>query len=239
MKTIISIALFYLLTVTISFSQKLADLYKKDVITLEVLSDFGKSTPWDTLFNMNDPEKLRRKNLIVAPDGSLFVSQNNRHEIWKFDANGSFVKKIGRYGGKANQFPMHPSVQGIFNDKYFYTNDVHGRMKFFDFNGNFIKMLKLDYMPLHTVPLRNNKIAILAFVVGKTLKDIIIIKDFNTGQEKLILSRNYNPDFKGIRVEIPGRGMIGFSSSYDREMGPRITASINGNLIVASSETGK
>jgi hypothetical protein len=261
MKTIFLVLSLGLLIENLLFTQKLSDLYKKEIINLEPVADFGSKNNWDTLFrdykafNYGKPIGQMKK-IVIAPDGSLFMSHKTRHEIWKFDKNGNFVLKFGKQGGKPGQFVYLPTVEGIFEGKYIYTNDVQGRMNFFDFNGKFIKMLKLDYVPLETVPLRDGKIAILGFVVGKNNVHIVRLKDFLTGTEKQIWTESENmnenteikvkytkdkPSDNKITISYPDGGMMSCSLPYTHASltWPRLAVLKNGNLILASPKTGK
>jgi hypothetical protein len=246
MKTILMLLTVFVIAGFRSNAQKLSDFYKKDIITLEPVSDFGTKNNWDTLFNDYNTSGFGKpigqmRSIVVAPDGSIFMSHKTRHEIWKFDKNGNYVMKFGRKGGKPGQFVYLPSVEGILDGKYIYTNDVQGRMNFFDFNGKFIKMLKLDYMPLQTVPLKNGKIAILGFVVGKNMKHIIRIKDFTTGNENQIWTENDDTDKKRIVITYPDGGMMSCSLPFTHSSltWPRLAVSSTGNLVLASPKTGK
>lgn len=261
MKTILMLLTVFVIAGYHSNAQKLSDFYKKEIINLEPVSDFGTKNNWGTLFSDYNTSGFGKpigqmRNIVVAPDGSIFMSHKTRHEIWKFDKNGNFVLKFGRQGGKPGQFVYLPTVQGILDGKYIYTSDVQGRINFFDFNGKFIKMLKLDYMPLETVPLKDGKIAILGFVVGKNNVHIVRLKDFTTGMEKQIWTESENmndnteikvtypkdkPYNNKITISFPDGGMMSCSLPYTHASltWPRLATSKNGNLVLASPKTGK
>ena len=57
----------------------LKDYYKKGSITLKGEENFGENNDWEGIFY--DPYK----EMIVAPDGSIFVANNRQHNIYKFD----------------------------------------------------------------------------------------------------------------------------------------------------------
>ncbi len=237
---IITLALF--LNVMHVNSQDLINIYKKGNVKLEEVSGYGSKNNWTTLFSdynivQYGSETGKHKRIIVAPDGSVFMSHRSRHEIWKFDKNGNFLLKFGKKGTAADQFPYIPDAGGILDGKYFFTSDCQGRLKFFDLNGKFIKMIRLDYMPLEIIPLKNSKLAIVGYTSGK---DILVIKDFNTGKEKFILNETENKDDGSIKINMPKGGMMLFAlplthSSLNRF---RIAIAKNGNLLVASPKTG-
>jgi hypothetical protein len=227
-------------------TQSLTEIYKKDKILLEEVPDYANKNNWEKLFP--DAGKVEfdkktglSKGIVVAPDGSVFMSHQTLYEIWKFDKNGNFLKKFGSHGSKPGQFLFHFSLYGMLEGKYIFTSDCQGRMLFFDTEGKFIKKLQLDYMPLDIVPLGSSKIAILGFVVGKNNKDILSIKDFNTGKEKIIWSQvAEDPDKSGITIKLPKGGIMTLSIPYSHSSYTRIrlAASKTGNLIVGTPDNG-
>ncbi|MGE5341897.1 MAG: hypothetical protein ACM3SY_10515 [Candidatus Omnitrophota bacterium] len=71
---------------------KLIDYYKKGVIKLEPDPNFGKNNDWISLFY--DPNK----NISIAPNGNIFVSNRLQHNIYKFSNTGELIKKMGQIG---------------------------------------------------------------------------------------------------------------------------------------------
>jgi hypothetical protein len=250
MKTRIILMLLFIATSTFGYNQKLSDLYKKDVIQLEPINDFAINNKWNELFtDYNSSENGKnigqRKKIIVAPDGSVFMSHKTLHEIWKFDNKGNLIKKFGSRGSKPGQFIDLPSVEGILDGKYLITDDVQGRLNFFDLDGSFVKSFKLDYGPSAITPLKDGKIAILGYVPWKESQSrtILRIKDFNTGAEKEIWQevRSAEENNSIIIVKFPHGGRMGSSLPYSDYMllSFRLATSKNGNLIVASPKTGE
>lgn len=227
-------------------SQALNTLYKKGQIKLEESTDYATKNDWQKLFADYDKVEFGKntgasKEIVVAPDGSVFMCHKTLYEIWKFDKNGNFIKKFGSKGSKPGQFPFHFSLYGLLDGKYLCTYDVQGRMMFFDTEGNFIKKLQLDYGPLDMVALKGSKIAVLGFVVGKSNKFIISIKDFKTGKEKIIWTKS--EETKGnnaIVVSLPGQGMISWSPplSHSSLTTPRLAVSETGNLLLGMPGDG-
>jgi 6-bladed beta-propeller len=248
MKTRIILMLLFLTTTVFVYNQKLSELYKKDLIQLEPENDYAQNNNWKELFYDYNSTGFgrplgQRKKIVIAPDGSVFMSHKTLHEIWKFDSKGNLVKKFGSQGSKPGQFVYLPSVEGILDGKYLITDDVQGRLNFFDLNGNFIKVLKLDYMPEAITPLRDGKIAILGYVPWKETqsKNILRIKDCNSGSEKEIWQEfeAYNKNIM-IAIKIPHGGSMSYSLPYNHPMALRfrLATSKNGNLIIASPKTG-
>jgi hypothetical protein len=177
------------------WSQQLSTIYKSGEIKLVPDANYAKNVNWDKQFSDFDQTAWGKpigtfKQIVVAPDGSVFMSHHTRHSISKFDKNGNFVKEFGKKGGKSPaDFIYMPSVQGILDGKYIYTTAVDGRMHFFDLNGNWAKTIKLKYMPLGTMPMKGGKIAIIGHVAcGNGAKHIISLLNYSDGKEKVINS---------------------------------------------------
>jgi len=228
-------------------SQSLNNLYKKSQIQLEESTDYATNNDWQKLFPDADKVEYGKKTgltkeIVVAPDGSVFMCHKTLYEIWKFDKNGNFIKKFGSKGSKPGQFPFHFSIFGLLDGKYLCTFDNQGRMMFFDTEGRFIKKLKLDYMPLDMVALKNSKIAILGFLVGKNGKHIVSIKDFNTGKEKIIWTKSEENIFKSaVVVTLPNHGgMMSWSIPFCHSSftTPKLAMSKTGNLLLGMPDDG-
>ena len=143
MKKAILIILVSGLFVSFSTAQKLLDIYKNGPVKLIPEKSYGAKNNWGSLFNLYydtlgtyDQPRGNDKKIVVAPDGSVFMSHKNRHEIWKFGPDGNLAKKFGTKGGKAYQFPYLPSVESVVDEKYVFTTDANARLKFFDLEGN-------------------------------------------------------------------------------------------------------
>ncbi len=226
-------------------SQTLADYYKSGTVKLEAVPGYGTKNNWNELFSdygeMSGNFQIGAiKQIVVAPDGSVFMSHKSRYEIWKFDPDGNFEKKFGQKGGKKGQFIMNPRVQDILDGKYVFTMDVGGRMLFFDLDGNYIKTLTLDYMGSSRA-MNNGKIAILGNVIWSTKwRDILVIKDFETGKEKILWDQFRDLPSKDMAITIPHIGMVFlgspmhiFRSKLDFYVSPK------GDIFLANPADGK
>jgi len=176
-------------------AQQLASIYKGGDIKLVADASYAQNVVWDKQFSDFDQAARGKpigtfKQIVVAPDGSVFMSHHTRHSISKFDKNGNFVKEFGKKGGKSPaDFIYMPSVQGILDGKYLYTTAVDGRMHFFDLNGNWVRTIKLKYMPLGTMPMKGGKIAIIGHVPsGNGAKHIVSLLNYSDGKEKIMSS---------------------------------------------------
>lgn len=220
-------------------AQSLLDVYHKGQIKLVPDTEYAKNTDWNKIFDDRNDEKYgnpigKMKSIAVSSSGELFISNYSKYNIYKFDANGNFVKEFGKEGGKKGEFLYRPTLHGILDNKLVFASDHQGRIQFYDLGGNFVKMVKIDYMPLQIVPLKNNKIAIAGHVPynGDT-KYIVSIKDIVTGEEKIIDSYfNSLIKLKPIRIKTKDGGMFGFSPSGLRDK-TILEKTFDGNLIVS------
>ncbi len=110
-----------------------------------------------------------RKSLRIMPDGSVVVNHAYRNYYTKFTPDGDFEKEFGITNRNGRQFEKIKSIEGIINDNTFFTGlDNMGNMICFDFDGNHVKTLKLDYSARQMVPMPNNKIAVSGWVQWRT-----------------------------------------------------------------------
>jgi hypothetical protein len=220
-------------------------LYENETVYLKEVPGYAQSIDWNELFSdyhFNDGRELGKiKSIVTAPDGSVFMSHKTTYAIWKFDRNGKLVKKFGEKGTGRGQFVMRARVGGILGEKYLYTYDVQGRILFFDLEGNYIKKLKLDYMPLRTLPLSQMKIAIFGHVPmgGGKVKNVVSLLDFDTGKENIIWEGSYNPMLTEINLD-NGKSMFArLNISYPPVTRFGIASTKSGNLLIASNEGQK
>jgi hypothetical protein len=183
-------------SVTVQGQALLSAVYQNGDVSLVPDAGYGQQNDWESLFPdygqtmVNKPVGVS-KHIVVAPDGSVFMSHRTRHSISQFDKDGNFVREFGKKGGKnPADFIYMPSVEGILDGKYLYTTAVDGRMHFFALDGKWVKTITLKYLPLGTVPLKNGKIALLGYVPwkGEQSRNIISILNFNTGKEQTVHS---------------------------------------------------
>ena len=261
------VLLFLILSVTgsIGSSQKLLDIYKNGPVKLVPDKTYGSKNNWESLFNLYyDTLKLieglreEYKKIIVAPDGSLFMSHKNRHEIWKFGPDGNFLKSFGSKGGKAYQFPYLPSIEPVVDGKYIFTSDVNARLKFFDLEGNYFKSITLKYMTRSFQPTSDGEILLEGNVMWKKTdskyisydwRHIIVSLNLYSGEEKIIYSvfeksehkivNTSNPDsiLFFMPVNIPGKKI--YLPDYINFKRPVFTLLKDGRFILSNRENGE
>jgi hypothetical protein len=105
-----------------------------------------------------------------------------------FSPTGKFVKKFGIKNSKGVPFKKFNQITGVVNNNTFYTGlDNMGNMLCFDFNGNYIKTLKLNYMVSQMITLPNNRIAVVGWVLWKEkIREFVSIVNYETNEEKVV-----------------------------------------------------
>ena len=208
----------------------LIDFYKKGTIKVVLSKDIDNSTNWEDLFyDLN-------KELAIAPDGSIFVSNSSQHNIFKFNENGKFIKKFGQKGQGPGDY-IRPGDLSILDNKYLVIGEyaANRRISLFDLNGKFIKVLKANHSVFRATALKDNKIAFLTYKYGsekelpKKFKTIVIIKDAGSGNENEIDS---------FDIQDKGSLRIGDTSSikFGNHIGEvLISRTKNGRLLVGVS----
>lgn len=225
-------------------AQTLLDVYKTGTINLVQDTKYAVNTDWNKLFD--DREKTIygnpvgvMKSMAVSNSGKVFIGNYSKYNIYKFDNNGNYVKEFGKRGSKKGEFLYRPTLHGILDNKYVFASDHQGRIQFYNLNGEFYKMVKLDYMPMQIIPLKDNKIAIVGHVAynGKT-RIIVSIKDIDVGKEKIIYSY-FDDDFYSKNIVIKkGKGLQSFSPSGFKDR-PIIERTFDGNLIIGRNTESK
>lgn len=178
-------------------AQTLIDLYKKGTVKLVPESGYAPGNDWQTIFaSYNDyNENARgqrsyvrgRMSIVMMPDGSLVVNHPKRDYFSLFDANGRFIKNFSIKNRPKNVIKGPRSIQGVINN-HFYTNaDNMGNILCLDFDGNYVKTLKLNYMIRNMITLSDTKLAVSGFSIwkGKTRRFVSIV-DYDTNKEKII-----------------------------------------------------
>jgi len=236
-----------LLTAFFSDGQFLSEFYKKGAVILEEDVTFGTKNNWKELFSdigatRDQGMDGKNKNIVVAPDGTVYMSHRSRHSISLFDKNGNFVKEFGKKGGKESDFVYMPTVIGIMDGKYLATYAVDGRMLLFDLNGTWVKTVKLDFMPLDNAILKDGKVAILGHTswTNKTRR-FVAIKDLNSGESRIIWDQfqpHDNPQNIIVKNKSGGMSSTSLPFTHPGLTWPRLLTTPDSNLALVFPETG-
>lgn len=231
------LAVIMMLTLSMTgnlLSGELQSQYKKGTVTLKGEADFGKNNDWETLFYDSYRE------MIIAPDGSIFVANSRQDNFYKFDNQGKFIKKFGQHGeGPGDVYA--PGELSILDNKYLVAGEYASRRRItvWDLDGNFKKVVKTNKYPFDTTSLKENKVAYLTFSQHPEKKNgyqkttQVIIKDIETGREKTIQE-----------ITLLDRSSIMLGKNMSTNIGNFIgevflAKTIDGNLAVGSSNQSR
>jgi hypothetical protein len=168
----------------------LIDVYKKGEISVIPVPEFGTKTNWDILFRDVD------RWFAFLPNGNFFRSCTKNNKIYKFNEKGNLIFEFGQYGQGPGDLNS-PSELSILDEKYLVVKEygLSRRISIFDFDGKFVKLLKINYNANSCISLKNNKIAIVAGSSGPGDRKVIIskvhnifIKNIWTGKEINVVS---------------------------------------------------
>lgn len=256
MRKLLIVIVIALLTLSGS-AQKLVDIYKKGTVRLVPDKEYGQGNDWNKVFETyNDTlygkHMGNRKNITMMPDGSIVVDHPYRNFYTLFSPSGKFVKEFGIKNSKGIPYKKINQIGGIVNNKTFYTGlDNMGNMVCFDFNGNYVKTLKLDYMTRQMITLPNNKIAVVGWVIWKEkFREFVSIVNFDTNEEKVIwehYTERCEPDKQcqlfNYSYTFEKQGMMSFNTmpfvSSTGMSAPPIIATTGNQLIVAIPSSGE
>jgi len=256
MKRVSLISIFTILILSV-YSQDLIDIYKSGPVKLVPDKTYANDNNWDAVFEtywdtLYGQPMGNRKSLQVLPDGRVVVNHTYRNFYTMFSPDGRFVKEFGVKDSKGKRFSKTEEIVGVLDNNIFVSAlDNVGNMVCFDFDGNYEKTLKLDYMARQVVTLPGNKIALVGWVIwSDRFRDFVAIVDYETNEEKILWDQftdrcasdsrcklfNYSYNFKE-------KGSISFTTMpWQKSTGmtspPRI-AVIGDELIVALPPTGE
>ena len=256
MKKLIIIFTIVLVAMTGS-AQKLIDLYKKGTVKLIPDKEYAQGNDWNKVFETyNDTlygkHMGNRKTITLMPDGSVAVDHPYRNFYSLFSPTGKFVKEFGIKNNKGVPYKKINQIAGIVNNSTFYTGlDNMGNMICFDFNGNYVKTLKLDYMTKQMITLPNNKIAVVGWVIWKEkFREFVSIVNFDNNEEKMVWEHftdrcepNKQCKLFNYSYTFEKQGMMSLNTMpYSTELGmsaPPMIATTDNKLVVVIPSTGE
>lgn len=201
--------------------------YSAKIINLIPDKSFLPNADWKGLFydesKKDIPTKVGINKVVkVAPDGSIFISDRMSYTISKLDKTGSLIKTFGERGGNPGEFASNQDFEGFLNDNLLVVSDCQGRINFFDLDGNFVKMITIDFMPLSIKATKNGKLIIWGHVpYGTKSKSLLAELDYESEEYTQIYYTftSYDDPKGGISVPYKdGLVSIGPPFSSRREM---------------------
>jgi hypothetical protein len=207
----------------------LADRYKAGRIVIAADENWTSSLPANTVFES-------RGDLVVAPDGSVFISNTTQNTIFKFDPAGKFLRTIGRSGNGPGDLNF-PGRLSILDGKFLVVGEyaTNQRISLFDLDGKFAKIVKTGRSAFKPIALKDGKIAYTS-MNGRIEKDEMInieevfIRDAWSGAEKSVVRHEIRN-----RVEkMPGGGLVSAASGAIV-----MTRTHEGGLVVGTTQSAK
>lgn len=191
--------------------------------TIKLIPDktYLPNADWKALFfdeTKNDiPSKVGiNKQVAFGPEGNIFICNRMDYSVKKLDNTGKLIKTFGKKGGNPGEFVYNPDFHGILDNKFLVFSDSQGRINFFDLDGNFVKLISLDFGILNMYPLNNGKLIIQGSVpYGTKSKKLLAELDYNTEEYIQIYYtfQDYNDPEGGISIPYK-KGMIGFGPPF-------------------------
>lgn len=189
----------------------LLSIYKKGVIVCDPDPEFAKDVDWESLFLDS------RRQIKVAPDGTIFVSNQRDHSISRFSPDGIFQKNFGKKGKGPGDMEI-PGNMSVLDERFLVISDriPNHRINLFHLDGTFHKMLKTKKPPSFPEALSKNKIVYISSVsrpparadslIFRYLRKVIL-KDVQSGEEKEVVEylTSMNP-IKDGRSSSPEQG---------------------------------
>lgn len=215
----LSVLITFFLIVNLLSAQNID--YKAATIQLIPETTFLANADWESLFydasKTNAVEKAGlNKQIAIGPNERVYISDRSKFTITILDKTGKQLKTFGKQGYKNGEFVNNQDLNGILSNKYLVVSDNQGRINFFDLDGNFVKLITIDFMPLRIFPLKSGNLIVWGHVPvkGSTYKTILAEINYTTGKYTVfdeVLSTGEKPD----RIIIPTEtSMIAIGSPY-------------------------
>ena len=165
-----------LLVSTVSHGQSIS-YYKKGIIKLGADPQFGRNENWE--LHIRD----ERQDLLVLPDGTIYIASALDHCVQMFDPTGKLIKKFGQQGQGPGDL-TNPGSLSVLDKNILVVGEYAtlSRISLFKLDGTFNDIIKTKNSCFRSVALSNGKIAYLALHYGPETnnsqdirKDIIIL----------------------------------------------------------------
>ena len=230
-------------------AQSLSDIYKKATVKLIPDKEYAQNNDWEKVFEtyydtINGSPIENKKSIILMPNGSLIVNHTNRNFYSMFDPSGKFVKEFG-INKSGQQMKKAENISGIMNNTFFTEVDNLGKMVCFDFDGNYVKTLTLNYSVRDMISLPDNKIAVVGWAVWTTkTRDFIAIVDYNINEQKVIWEHftertNVSNSLFRYRYTFKNGGSFSITTMPYTWNSPPLISYVKNRLIVTLPDSGE
>jgi hypothetical protein len=173
-------------------AQKLVELYKKGTIRLVADKSFAQGNDWNFVFraytdSMGSRNVGARKSLVLLPDGSVIVNNTYRNLYTTFNPQGKFSGEFNLKTSSGKVFKKTEPALGVLYGTLYYGIDNPGNMYLTDFNGKWLKTLKLNFISGQIIALPNNKLAMTGSSYNNnSVRDFVEIVNPATNEETII-----------------------------------------------------
>ncbi len=142
----------------------------EDAVELEVVKSFPSEKLIEKGIFLWSPLKL-----TSLPNGIICINDQKAHQIFMFNEQGKFIKKIGREGQGPGEFG-NPFSMAVTSESLLVGDNSHRRIQIFDFEGNYLQGIKVrnSYLDMeisqngliYAVPLRRSYESLLINVIN-------------------------------------------------------------------------
>lgn len=179
------------------------------------------------------------KQIVIGPDEQVYVSDRSNFTISIYNSDGKFIKSFGKQGYGNGEFANNQDLDGILNDKLIVVSDNQGRINLFDLDGNFVKLLTIDFMPLRIFPLRSGKLMVWGHVPVKGYKYKHVLAELNvtSGNYNLLFEKMITREKSSYITITKDSSIINVGAPYSRGR-ELIRANKNDQVILAETRSG-
>lgn len=239
-RTGLTILLFLMLST--AFTQSVN--YNAKTIQLIPETSYLPNADWESLFY--DPSKTNAaekagldKQVAIGPDERVYISDRSNFTISILDKTGRMLSTFGKKGYKDGEFINNQDFHGLLKNELLVVSDNTGRINFFDLDGNFVKVIRIDFMPKDIFPLSSGNLIIWGHVPmsGRKSKDVLAELDFTSEKYNVFFEKieHYDqPDY--ITMETKWGETIMMTAYSHRKKTIRITS--HDKMVVANHQSG-
>jgi len=243
MKTKITASLIILLAIaTAGLAQK--NSYNAAAVKLIPDTSFMPNADWGALFyDASHSDAASRLGVMnetaIGPQEQVVVCNRGNYTIQVLDKTGRVTKTFGKKGYNNGEFAGNPYLRGILNNKLVVVSDAQGRINFFDLNGNFVKLIALDFVPMDIFPMKSGNLIVWGHVPvsGCRHKNVIAELNYESGKYSIIYEETESNSQPGIIQTKKDGVLISFSAPYVRNQ--QMVRVISNDRILLADNTSK
>ena len=217
--------------------------YNAKTVKLIPETDFLPQADWGALFyddsQSDDASRIGVLNeFALGPQEQIFVCNRGKYSLSILDKEGRIVKTFGKQGYKNGEFVNNPRLEGILSDKLVVVSDAQGRINFFDLQGNFVKLITIDFVPRDIYPLQSGNLIVWGGVPihGNRSKDVIAELDYASRKYSIIYENTTSNAQANIIIIPRGQGLVSYGAPYAQgQKMVRVTA--DDQIILADNQS--